>query len=170
MKKPCKIEFSEIKNENDLKLKMGELTDVEFFISITGFTNQSYNIDAISVKMGINRLTYETFLNLLESVQGQLVYDINWGEVGSPAYNNVALKVQELAAILPNADVTMDTNFEYYGVDVNYENLGIPIPIEEPILIINVVHAVGGVYKYDTILSNDFKTLLCDLLVYDANG
>ena len=149
---------------------MSELTDVEFFISITGLANRSYNIDAISVKMGINRLTYEMFLNLLESVQGQLVYDINWGEVGSHAYNNVALKVQELALVLPNAVVTMDANFEYYGVDVNYENLGIPIPIEEPILIINVVHSVDGVFKYDTILQNDFKTLLCDLLVDDANG
>ena len=136
---------------------------IEFYISITGTDPlQSRYIHAISVKMD-EKMTRDAFVALTESVQGQLVYDINAGKVGSPAYNNVMSKVQELAAILPNAVVAMELNFEYYGVNVNDEDIAGPTPIEEPTLVINMVNDKNHVDV--DILPNEFNTCLYTFLV-----
>ena len=136
----------------------------EFYISIMDTDpSQSRYIHAISIKMD-GKKTRDAFFALVKSVQGQLVSDINAGKVGSPAYNNVMSKVQELAAILPNAVVTMELNFEYYGVNVtNDEDIAGPTPIEEPTLVINMVNDKNCVDV--DILPNEFNTRLYTFLV-----
>ena len=140
----------------------------EFHIAITN-ANLEQNIAGITVKMH-QKMTPSMFRDMLESVhhdRGQLVSDINGGKVGDPAYNNIALKVKELAAILPSAIVEVDGNFALYGVDVNHDDWGIPMSMENPILCINLCKEEDGKQIYEVNLPDKFHSSVRDFLVQD---
>ena len=111
-------------------------TPIEFFI---GITDGQEGIEAIHVKLSheLSLDKFQAFFDFLNTNSEQFVLDINAGKIGTDAFNRVALKVQELADILSTAEVIMDANFQHYGVDVDYDNVGIPMPIENPALIVN---------------------------------
>jgi hypothetical protein len=139
---------------------------IEFHIAITN-KNLERIIAGITVKMH-QKMTRSMFRDMLQCVyhdHGQLVSDINGGKVGDPAYNNVALKVEELAAILPSAIVEVDRNFARYGVDVDHDDWGIPMSMEEPVLCINLCKEEDGKQIYEVNLSDKFHSSVYDFLV-----
>ncbi len=132
---------------------------IEFFI---GITDGQKNIEAIHVKLN-HELPLGHFLDmmtLLNTDTAQFISDINASKLGSDAFNRVIKKVQDLGSILTTAEVLIDMNFEYYGVDVDYQDLGITVPIENPALFINFF---GNNQK--RIYSDEFHTVLYDLLI-----
>jgi hypothetical protein len=139
---------------------------IEFHIAITN-KNLERIIAGITVKMQ-QKMTRSMFRDMLQCVYhdyGQLVSDINGGKVGDPAYNNVALKVAELAAILPSAIVEVDRNFERYGVDVDHDDWGIPMSMEEPVLCINLCKEEDGKQIYEVNLPDKFHSSVYEFLV-----
>lgn len=129
--------------------------------------SRTVQIGAITVKLDHDKLTTTEFNNLLTFLrtdQEQFIADINSCGLGTSSYNRVAQKVQDLAAVLPNAVVEMDLNLAYYGVDIACDDVGIPMPFEDPTLVVNV-YGVQHTRVYD----NDFHTVLYNCLV-DAEG
>jgi hypothetical protein len=134
-------------------------TAIHFFI---GISDGQRGIEAIHVKL-CQQLTLDRFralVDFLNTDTPQFVSDINAGKIGTTAFERVALKVQELAAILPTAEVIMDENFLHYGVDVDYYDVGIPMPIENPVLVVNIFDNI-----HTRIYSDDFDTVLFYYLV-----
>ena len=139
---------------------------MEFHIAIFA-DHPGYNeIGAITVKIG-EKLTPEEFRLLLAFLQTdteQFVYDVNWCGLGTPSYDRVAQKAQDLANILPNAQVEMDLNLAHYGINIDYEYKNCPYPLTEPVLVVNVY---GNEHK--RVHTEHFHTVLYDTLV-DSNG
>ena len=132
---------------------------IEFFIGITDGQN---SIEAIHVKLDheLPLGHFHDMMTLLNTDTAQFISDINASKLGSDAFNRVIEKVQHLSTILTTAEVLIDANFVNYGVDVDYEDVGIPFPYEKPVLVINFF---GNNHK--RIYSDDFNTVLYDLLV-----
>lgn len=137
-------------------------TPIEFFIGITDGQSQK-GIEAIHVKLSheLSLDKFQAFFDFLNTNSEQFVLDINAGKIGTDAFNRVALKVHELADILSTAEVIMDANFQHYGVDVDYDDVGIPMPIENPALIVNFFNN----NTHSRIYSDQFYTVLYDYLV-----
>ena len=135
-------------------------TPIEFFI---GISDGYCGIDAIHVKLAqqLSRDTFEALVDFLNANTKQLVLDINAGKKGTDAYNDVALKQHELAALLPTETVLLDGNFREYGVDVDYDNVGIPTPLDTPMLVVNFFNPTHTRIIYP----DQFKTDLYDYLV-----
>lgn len=141
-------------------------TPMEFHISIFADHPGHNEIGAITVKTD-EKLTPEEFRLLLAFLQTdteQFVHDVNWCGLGTPSYDRVAQKAQDLANILPNAQVEMDLNLAHYGINIAYEYTGIPYPLLEPVLVVNVY---GDERK--RVRAEHFHTVLYDTLV-DSNG
>jgi len=75
----------------------------------------------------------------------------------------VAQKIQDLASALPNAIVEIDLNLAHYGMDIDYDDMGIPMPFEDP----SLVNVYGE--EHTRVYDNDFHTVLYNCLV-DAEG
>jgi hypothetical protein len=124
-------------------------------------------IGAITVKLDHDKLTSTEFQHLLTFLRTdpeQFVADINSCGLGTPSFNRVAQKVQDLKSALPNAIVEMDLNLAHYGVDIDYDDVGIAMPFEEPELVVNVYGE-----EHTRVYENDFHTVLFNCLV-DAEG
>jgi hypothetical protein len=140
-----------------------------FYIGI--FADPIYNgyneIGAIFVRMD-DKLTSEEFRLLLDFLQTdteQFVFDINSCALGTPSYDRVAQKVQDLANILRNRQVEMDPNLERCGVNVNYEYKNAPYPLTDPVLVVNVYGT-----EHKLVHADEFYTVLYDTLVDSTNG
>jgi hypothetical protein len=134
---------------------------IGFFIGIS----DGYNgIEAIHVELTkeLPRDTCHALVGFLNANTEQLVSDINAGKTGSVEYNRVAMKVYELAALLPTERVLLDANFQKYGVDVDYDDLGIPTPLEHPTLV--VIFYNKNTSNVRIIYPDQFNTDLYDYL------
>ena len=133
---------------------------IEFFI---GISDGYCGIDAIHVKLTqeLPHDTIQALIDFLNTNTKQFVSDINAGKKGTDAYNRVALKRHELAALLQTEIVLLDGNFREYGVDVDYDNVGIPTPLENPTLVVNFFNRTHTRIIYP----DQFKTDLYNYLV-----
>jgi hypothetical protein len=133
---------------------------IGFFI---GISNGYQGIDAIHVEL-TQELSLDRFHALVAFLNAntqQLVFDINEGKKGTSAYNRVDQKQHELSALLPTENVMLDANFQEYGVDTEYDNLGIPTPIDHPTLVVNFFNPTHTRIIYP----DQFETDLYDYLV-----
>ena len=128
---------------------------------------ENCDIGAITIKID-SKFTSDEFRLLLAFLQTdtqQFVLDINSCGLGTPAYARVAQKAQDLANILPDAQIDMDLNLAHYGLNVEYdEDAHIPYPLSDPVLVVNVY---GNERK--RVHTDEFYTVLYDCLV-DCNG
>jgi hypothetical protein len=131
---------------------------VEFFI---GITDGQKNIDAIHVKLdhSMSLADFQDLISFLNTDTSELISDINASQLGSPAFSRIQLKIDELANRL-SANVVMDLNLENYGVDVDYQDIGIPVPLENPVLVIDLFRN-----HHTRIYSDEFESVLYDYLV-----
>ena len=131
---------------------------VEFFI---GITDGEKNIDAIHVKLdhSMSLADFQDLISFLTTDTTELISDINASQLGSPAFSRIQLKIDELANRL-SANVVMDLNLENYGVDVDYQDIGIPVPLENPVLVIDLFRN-----HHMRIYSDAFESVLYDYLV-----
>lgn len=152
------------------KVIIGHLTKpMEFNIAI--FQDYKHNgkeeIVAITIKIE-KKLTSDEFKLLLAFLQTadteQFAFVVNSCELGTPSYDRVAQKTQDLANILPNAKVNMDLRLAYYGMNVNYKYINSPYPLSDPVLVVNVYSN-----EHKRIYTDDFHTVLYNTLV-DSNG
>jgi hypothetical protein len=133
---------------------------IGFFI---GISNGYEGIDAIHVELTqeLSRERCHALIAFLITNTQQLVLDINAGKTGTDAYSRVDQKQHELSALLPTENVMLDANFQYYGVDTEYDNIGIPTPIDHPTLVVNFFNPIHT----RTIYPDQFETDLYDYLV-----
>jgi hypothetical protein len=131
---------------------------VEFFI---GITDGEKNIDAIHVKLdhSMSLADFQDLISFLNTDTTELISDINSSQLGSPAFSRIKLRIDELANRL-SANVVMDLNLENYGVDVDYQDIGIPVPLENPVLVIDLFRN-----HHTRIYSDEFESVLYDYLV-----
>jgi hypothetical protein len=131
---------------------------VEFFI---GITDGQKNIDAIHVKLdhSMSLADFQDLISFLNTDTTELISDINSSQLGSPAFFRIKLRIDELANRL-SANVVMDLNLENYGVDVDYQDIGIPVPLENPVLVIDLFRN-----HHTRIYSDEFESVLYDYLV-----
>jgi hypothetical protein len=131
---------------------------VEFFI---GITDGDKNIEAIHVKvehsMSLSQFKY--LISFLNTNTDHLISDINASQLGSQAFHRLKLKIDELADKF-TAKVVMDLNLENYGIDVNEQDIGIPGPLENPVLVIDLFRN-----HHTRIYSDEFESVLYDYLV-----
>jgi hypothetical protein len=72
----------------------------------------------------------------------------------------VAIKQQELATLLPTEIVMLDSNFQEYGVDVEYNKV-IPKILDHPTLVVNFFNPTHTRMIYP----DQFETELYEYLV-----
>ena len=137
-------------------------TPLEFFIGISdGYSG----IGVIYVKLA-KKLTLDTFEALvycLDTNSEQFISDINAGKKGTSAFNRVAMKQHELEALLPEEQVLLCEDFRSNGVYVEYDDEGIPIPIENATLAVFFINNTNDNTRI--VYPDQFKTKLYDYLV-----
>ena len=134
------------------------IAPIEFFI---GITDGEKSIQAIHIKLdhSMSVAQFKDLTYFLKTYTALLVSDINASKFGSPSFNRIKIKIQELADML-TTEVVMDLNLEQYVVDVDYEEIGIPVPLENPVLVIDFFQN-----NHKRIYSDEFNTVLYDSLI-----